>query len=1191
MALTWLHVSDFHLNSKAPYKSDVVLKALVDAVKWHRQQTEWKPELIFATGDIAGNGDIKVFEGGKDAIATQYFDALLKAADQGRERLFIVPGNHDVDRNKGIGLVRTLDTQDDIDEYFTKSPMYHLTYKLEAFAAWYNDYFSEIPIPRSFPVKSTCELISLEISNVRLELLHLNSALFCKEAESDDGKLCIGRSCLKLQLDELKKKKNIDLAIALVHHPFRSLHRPCELYQIKNSMQDHVDIFLHGHDHQVDIDQGGKLLQLAAGAAYMDKGSKRALYGRFDGTKIDVYPICCQEGTDVWRVDSTVFPDEPTSMKSFILPGRTSSPTHSPSVTSSPDARTTPDYAKLYQDSLKAELDHLLPPAIQSFSPKLSDVYVSLNLSYKRHGEDCLTIKAGKLEEQTEDWNSDPEQVLTPEKVMLSLPAKNYRILLLIGAPGSGKTTLLQHYALSCLEKDLAKNRYKEFGFTEPVMVFYLLLRELNPTVNLPANIFAWSKTYSLAIPEQFFRDSLRHKKTLVLLDGLDEISDLKERKKVCTWIGMAETSFPNATFIITSRPTGIRKIDKIGISAPHVTAKIRDFDPDQQATFLKRWFEAVFLDDLPDHADDATVSRKRGEAHKKAEALVAFLTKPQNLGLRQMAGVPILLQIMALFWNKYNDLSFNRATLYENALDYMLDYQYEQKDMVPLLAVADAINVLSPVALWMQETPKSDEIDRALMKKKIQIELNKIPLENNPPTAEDFCQVDLVERAGLLVEYGKQEYLFRHKSFREYLVAVHLISQVNKVSAIKKLIKNFDDSWWEQPLYYFFQQIDEKSFDSFMQYFFKDSQSDDLTQKKRQLLEALIKETPKEQKKIDALCKKLLDPTTTASRQWVILDCLKAIDKSEALVALQEFRAKNLAKNDTLDVTGHTAEVIRALGGKVIDHEAEKPVYGTTLSILNPNEHDAEYILIKKGSFLDTETNERKNVETDLYFAKYPVTNKRYRSFITALGESSELQKKLDDIAKNNRWDEGFSTYLNKGKNDLATLFRSEYDEDREFGGDDHPVVGITWYAAQAYALWLSQCAGKINSYRLPKEDQWEWAAGGRQGEAVQKVREYPWADKKGEPSPKLLNYDKNVGATTPVGNYPEGATPEGLYDMAGNVWEWTESLRDEKGSNRVIRGGSWYYSAEFCRSAFRIVNSPVLRNFTVGFRPVFVP
>ena len=205
MALTWLHVSDFHLSSNDIYNSDVVLNALVKSVEWHRVNTKWKPDIIFATGDIAGNGEVKVFKGGDDAApatnahATKFFDALLEAAGQSRERLFIVPGNHDVERKNGIGLIRTIEkgatkeaTQKNIDEYFKESPMYHLTCKLKTFAAWYNDYFSAIQEPRCFPVNSTCELISCKINNVQLELLHLNSTLFCKDAETDEGKLCIG---------------------------------------------------------------------------------------------------------------------------------------------------------------------------------------------------------------------------------------------------------------------------------------------------------------------------------------------------------------------------------------------------------------------------------------------------------------------------------------------------------------------------------------------------------------------------------------------------------------------------------------------------------------------------------------------------------------------------------------------------------------------------------------------------------------------------------------------------------------------------------------------------------------------------------------------------------------------------------------------------------------------------------------
>ena len=168
------------------------------------------------------------------------------------------------------------------------------------------------------------------------------------------------------------------------------------------------------------------------------------------------------------------------------------------------------------------------------------------------------------------------------------------------------------------------------------------------------------------------------------------------------------------------------------------------------------------------------------------------------------------------------------------------------------------------------------------------------------------------------------------------------------------------------------------------------------------------------------------------------------------------------------------------------------------------------------------------------------------------------------------------------KGKNDLAMLFRSENDEDRKFGGDDQPVVGIPWYAAQAYALWLSQLEGK--TCRLPAGIEWEWAAAGKDG------RQYPWGNSK--PSPKLLNYDGNVGATTPVGSYPEGATPAGLYDMSGNVWEWTDEWWDEKKrSLRVLRGGGWRDSAGHCRSASRDSFTPDDRDNYSGFRLAFVP
>ncbi len=189
----------------------------------------------------------------------------------------------------------------------------------------------------------------------------------------------------------------------------------------------------------------------------------------------------------------------------------------------------------------------------------------------------------------------------------------------------------------------------------------------------------------------------------------------------------------------------------------------------------------------------------------------------------------------------------------------------------------------------------------------------------------------------------------------------------------------------------------------------------------------------------------------------------------------------------------------------------------------------------------------------------------------------------------KNSRWGEEFGNYLNKGNHDFATLFRSRQDEERKFGGEDQPVVGITWYAAQAYCLWLSLFETDKPPYRLPTEIEWEWAAGGKRGTTAEKVRNYPWSDGKGEPGSTLANYGKSIGATTPVGNYPDGATPEGLYDMAGNAWEWMENIHEKYAPARASRGGSCYSEADALRCSSRVVNIPGSSYVDlVGFRVI---
>jgi formylglycine-generating enzyme required for sulfatase activity len=212
----------------------------------------------------------------------------------------------------------------------------------------------------------------------------------------------------------------------------------------------------------------------------------------------------------------------------------------------------------------------------------------------------------------------------------------------------------------------------------------------------------------------------------------------------------------------------------------------------------------------------------------------------------------------------------------------------------------------------------------------------------------------------------------------------------------------------------------------------------------------------------------------------------------------------------------------------------------------------EPEWINIPAGPFWMGEGSEEHQVEVAAYaIARVPVTNAQYQLFVQATSYGTPRH-----------WEEGRPPK----------------------GEESHPVVAVSWNDALAYCEWLSRMTGK--KITLPSEAEWEKAARGDKDRRV-----YPWG---GTFDPTRCNsYELGLNDTTPAGIFPNGASPYGCLDMAGNVWEWTRSLyqnypydpRDgredlEAGGGRVLRGGSFYNSQNDVRCAFRYGSSPDARD-----------
>jgi formylglycine-generating enzyme required for sulfatase activity len=276
---------------------------------------------------------------------------------------------------------------------------------------------------------------------------------------------------------------------------------------------------------------------------------------------------------------------------------------------------------------------------------------------------------------------------------------------------------------------------------------------------------------------------------------------------------------------------------------------------------------------------------------------------------------------------------------------------------------------------------------------------------------------------------------------------------------------------------------------------------------------------------------------------------------------------------------------------------QIQRPQYSDPRpGVVDFNWGEAYWCKVPAGEFIYQE-GKKVEISDDYWMGKYPITYAQWQAFVEDA-----------DGYRNTRWWEGLHA---EGKRQQA-----EGPGEQVWKIANHPAERVSWYEAMAFCAWLNEArrGGGLVSFgilppplsppplpafipadyeiRLPTDHEWEKAARGTDG------REYPWGNDYQVGFANIneswgSNGPYDIGMTTAVGIYPQGASPYGVLDMTGNVWEWCRTeyhTGDDKNissdKNRALRGGSWVNRADIARALLRLGGGPGLRYGFDGFR-----
>jgi formylglycine-generating enzyme required for sulfatase activity len=512
--------------------------------------------------------------------------------------------------------------------------------------------------------------------------------------------------------------------------------------------------------------------------------------------------------------------------------------------------------------------------------------------------------------------------------------------------------------------------------------------------------------------------------------------------------------------------------------------------------------------------------------AEKHRENLLSALRA--RVEIRRMARNPVMLTALAVVhWNERR-LPEQRADLYESIITWLARAREQRPGREP----ADrCLELLAQLALGMQNEKRGRlvQVEKGRAAEMLAPQFRETPEPERFRRAERFLDEEEVD-SGIVVSRGA-EIRFWHLTFQEYLAA-RAAAGLGDVAQLKLLFEGnkLYRPEWREVLLLLAGILRVKQGRAKVDGLFQ-AVLDELGEK------ALLAEQARCAGLLGAILadlRPLKYQPPDARYEGVLQAALGIFDaeKSEGIdfwVRLETAEALGQAGDPRLDQDNWVTIPAGSFWMGAQKKDPRKPNY-------DPQAEDEEGLVHEV------------RLETAFQIGRYPVTVQEYRQFMEDDGYRKEVW-----------WKEG----------GLGERMEPDQWEEQSLH-PNRPVVSVTWYEAAAYCAWAGG--------RLPSEAEWERAARGTER------RKYAWGNE--PPDASRANYaETKVGAPTPVGLFPRGATLEGIHDLAGNVWEWTADSY-EAGKYRVVRGGSWFNPSGNLRAAVRLRNVPENWNVLLGFR-----